>query len=60
MPLSSESSVSNTFPDICIGQQILRIDHPISISKEWLIELEWLAKKYSAGVLYPFCQLRKN
>jgi len=21
-------------------------------SKEWLIELEWLAKKYSAGVVY--------
>jgi len=24
-------------------------------SKEWLIELDWLAKKYSAGVVYPSC-----
>jgi len=25
------------------------------LAKEWLIELEWLAKKYSAGVVNPFC-----
>ena len=31
MSLSSESAVSNTTPDICISQQILCIDHPISI-----------------------------
>jgi len=24
------------------------------LAKEWLIELEWLAKKHSAGVVYSF------
>jgi len=31
MSLSSESTVSQTIPHICSGQQILHFDHPVSI-----------------------------